>query len=64
MNHADMWCSTCIFKSRIDQMLEDDEDDQDWEFAICEECGSWLDSGGVCRNQNCGNSPDLGKDWY
>jgi hypothetical protein len=47
----------------FEYMKSQPDADQDWEFAFCSECGSSLDSVGVCRNQNCVNSPDVGKDW-
>lgn len=57
------WCKACRFSAQVSQMLDEDPEYRDWEFAICEECGSSLGSDGECRNTSCGASPDLGKDW-
>lgn len=56
-------CGNCFYQGRIAFMLDQDPDDQDWEFTHCEECGSSLDGGGECRNTNCGASPYVGEDW-
>jgi predicted RNA-binding Zn-ribbon protein involved in translation (DUF1610 family) len=56
-------CSACRYRSMYSFTMSLDPDEQDWEFAHCPECGSSLDGDGVCRNQSCGNSPDVGKDW-
>jgi len=56
-------CKICQYKDMVEYMLQQPEEAQDLEFAVCEECGSSLDSEGICRNQNCGASPDVGKDW-
>lgn len=60
---GDTCCRRCVYQSmvRFERTLPADE--QDWSFTVCEECGSSLDSDGICRNQSCGASPDLGKDW-
>jgi hypothetical protein len=39
------------------------EEDRDWEFAVCEACGSHLWNDGECHNTSCGNSPFQGEDW-
>jgi hypothetical protein len=56
-------CSECDYESLYHWMREQPQDEQDWEFSICEECGGSLDSKGHCRNTSCGNSPYLGTDW-
>jgi len=57
-------CRCCYYANRVEWMRSLDPDDQDWEFATCEECGSSLDSCGDCRNTWCGASPYQGTDWY
>lgn len=56
-------CRACQYKNRVSYMRQEDPDDQDWGFAHCDECGSSLDSEGICRSQSCGASPDVGIDW-
>jgi len=60
---GDQICDCCSYQNHAAWMGTLDYDDQDWGFAHCEECGSSLDDCGVCRNQSCGASPDVGKDW-
>jgi hypothetical protein len=55
-------CRACDFNARVSEMMRQAPEDQDWEFAHCEECGSRL-MDGVCMNTNCGNSPHQGEDW-
>jgi len=56
-------CPVCQYHDKVEWMSKIDRDAQDWEFATCPECGSSFDRDGICRNQSCPNSPDLGKDW-
>ncbi len=63
VNRQGDWCSCCRYESQVNYTASLPFDDQDWEFAHCEECGSSLDHCGVCRNTSCGASPDLGTDW-
>lgn len=60
---GDTRCRRCEYQSmvRFERALPADE--RDWSFATCQECGSSFDNEGICRNQSCGASPDLGKDW-
>ena len=57
-------CRGCAFKLSYLHELSLPEQDRDWSFAVCEECGSWLDADGLCDNTGCGNSPFQGTDWY
>ena len=57
-------CKACSYKSMMAHQRSLDPEDQDWEFAHCEECGSSLNSEGVCTNTSCGASPYQGTDWY
>jgi len=57
-------CRSCRYQAKYADMLEEDHDYQDWEFAYCEECGSQLDSVGDCPNTSCGASPRCGENWY
>jgi len=63
MGPNDTECSGCRYKSTYQYTLSLDQEDRDWSFAHCEECGSSLDDQGRCRNTSCGNSPFQGIDW-
>lgn len=58
----DHWCKVCQHQSRLAQEFEQDDDERNWEFALCQFCGSWLDDEGECENGSCGNSSHLGED--
>jgi len=57
------WCHACNYQARVEFEMKLDPDDQDWEFAHCEECGSSLWNDGLCHNTRCGASPFVGEDW-
>ena len=56
-------CGDCWYASNYAYTMDQDPDSRDWEWSVCEECGSSLDSHGECRNTSCGNSPYQGEDW-
>lgn len=58
-----LYCRACNYEHKVYDMSQRDSDDQDWEFAFCEECGSALGGDGLCHNTSCGASPDVGEDW-
>jgi len=61
--NPDILCSECQYQSLLAYELSLDPDEQDWEFAHCDECGSSLGSDGRCHNTSCGAPPDVGIDW-
>jgi len=56
-------CGHCWYDMHYQNTIEEEADYQDWEWSVCEECGSSLGSDGLCHNTNCGASPDVGMDW-
>lgn len=56
-------CSVCEYQHKVAYEMDQDPDDRDWSFAVCEECGRSLSSEGICTNTWCGNSPLQGTDW-
>ena len=56
-------CRQCSYQELYAYMQSLPADEQDWEFAVCEECGSSLNVDGECTNTWCLNSPYLGTDW-
>jgi len=58
---GEQYCSECLQEIALEDWIESYDDGE--EQPYCEECGSTPDSFGICRNQNCWASPDLGKNW-
>lgn len=56
-------CTHCWYANAYDRTMQADPDDRDWEWSVCEDCGSYLSSDGLCHNTSCGNSPFQGEDW-
>jgi len=56
-------CSDCWYADMLHVTVNVPAEDQDWEWSICEECGSSLGSDGLCHNTWCGASPFQGEDW-
>lgn len=58
---GEQYCLECLREIAQDDWIEANEEPDVPPY--CDDCGSWLDGFGVCRNYNCAASPDLGKNW-